>query len=126
MTEAGLKIISDDMADLGINYDLLEWKGKPLYPYFVGEYQEVPTNNESGEEETNFILTGWSRGQHLELEQNKNKIKKLYPSVGGKVVTAEDGTAVAIFYSSSLVIPTGNAELKKIQINLVVKEWSVN
>ena len=39
---------------------------------------------------------------------------------------AEDGSAVAIFYATSLVVPTGDAELKRIQINLDVKEWSVN
>ncbi len=124
MSEEALKIISDDMAALGINYALLEWKGKLVYPYFIGEYQEVPTPNEDGEEETSFILTGFSRGQHLELERAKKKIKKIYPK-DGRLVTV-DGITVAIFYESGSPVPIGDGEFKRIQINLTIKEWSVN
>jgi hypothetical protein len=38
---------------------------------------------------------------------------------------AEDGSAVAVFYSNSLVIPSMDAELKRMQINLDIHEWSV-
>ena len=126
MTEAGLKVIFNDMAALKINYDFLEWKGKLVYPYFVGEYQEVPTPNECGEVETNFILTGFARGQNIDLEREKKKIKKFYPKTEGRTVITEDGTVMAIFYSDSFMVPTGNEELKKMQINLTIKEWSVN
>jgi len=126
MIEAGLQIINDSLKSVGINYAFMEWKGKPVYPYFVGEYQEIEPPDESGLQETNFILDGFTRGRWEELEQAKNKIKSLFPKVVGKVVIAEDGSAVAIFYANSLVVPTGDAELKKIQINLVIKEWSVN
>ena len=43
MTKEALKIISDDMASLGLEYDIGTYsgneKGKVIYPYFVGEYQ---------------------------------------------------------------------------------------
>ena len=126
MSISVLKIINDDMKSLGINYEFGVWNSKAVYPYFVGEYQETPPLYEDGMQETTFILSGFSRGTWLELEETKDKIKNHYNKVGGRTVIVDNGSAVAIFYASSLIIPTGDAELKKIQINLDVKEWSVN
>lgn len=129
MTKESLKIISDAMKDLGLNYSFMECHvedGEEVkYPYFVGEYQEIAPLNEDGMHESTFLLTGFSRKSWLALENAKEQIESYFGRVGGKTVIAEDGTAVAVFYSNSLVIPTGDAELKKIQINLDVKEWSV-
>ena len=126
MSKAGLEIISDAMDALGLNYDFMEWTGEPIYPYFVGEYQEVDPLNEDGMQESTFLLTGFTRASWLELEDAKEKISTYFNKVGGRTVIADNGSAVAVFYSNSLVIPTGDAELKKIQINLTIKEWSVN
>ena len=126
MKASTLKFISDALESLGINYDLMDWKGKPKYPYFVGEYQETPIMNESGLEESTFILYGYSRTTHFELEEIKEKIATFFPKREGKTVTAEDGTVVTIFYNNAIPLRTADAELKKIQINLDVKEWSVN
>lgn len=125
MSIAALKIISDSMQSLGINYEFGVWTSEAAYPYFVGEYQETPSLNEDGMQETTFILTGFARGKWLELEEEKKKIENYFPKVEGKTVIADNGSAVAVFYGSSLVIPTGDAELKKIQVNLSIKEWSV-
>ena len=122
-----LKIISDAMDALGINYDFKRWQGLPSYPYFVGEYQEIESINEDGMQETQFILNGFARGEDAiaELERAKNKIKKYFPQVGGRLATTESGSAVAIFYASAFEnLPTGDAELDKIQINLKIREWS--
>lgn len=126
MSKAGLKIIKDAMTDLDLNYSFMEWNGEPVYPYFVGEYQETPSLNEDGLQETTFLLTGFSRESWMALEDAKEKIESHFNQVGGKTVMTDNGSAVAVFYSNSLVIPTGDAELKKIQINLLVKEWKVN
>lgn len=121
-----LKATSDGMAAAGLNYEFGEWTSDPVYPYWTGEYQEVEPMNESGMQEGTLILTGWHRGSYLELEQEKEKIKNEFPKTGGKLVTADDGSVVAIFYANAIGgIPTGDAELKKIQVNLTVKEWSV-
>ena len=49
-----------------------------------------------------------------------SKIKKEFPSIGGLMAITESGSAVAIFYANTLAnIPTGDEELKKIQINLI-------
>lgn len=126
MSKESLKIIKDAMKALGLNYSFMEWNGKPVYPYFVGEYQETPPLNEDGLQESTFLLTGFSRESWLALENAKEKIETYFNKVGGRTVIADSGSAVAVFYSNSLVIPTGDAELKKIQINLDIKEWKVN
>lgn len=124
MTKDALKVIKDAMADLGIVYSFMEYKGNE-YPYFVGEYTESPQPNEDGLQETTFLLTGFSRTTWGELESAKAKIKKKFHQSDGLLVTTDEGV-VAIFYENGLVVPTGDAELKRIQINLLIKEWSVN
>jgi hypothetical protein len=130
MTEAGLKVISDGMNELGLNYGFGEYKvesGEEVtYPYFVGEFEEIEPLNEDGMQETTFLLTGFSRDLWQTLVDAKGKIQDYFNMVSGKTVIAEDGTAVAVFYSNSLVLPSGDAELKKIQINLDIREWRVN
>lgn len=125
MSKEALKIISDAMKSLDLNYAFMEWIGSPAYPYFIGEYQEIEPMNEDGMQETQFILTGFSRDTWEALEDAKEKIASHFNKVGGKTVIADSGSAVAVFYAHSLVVPTGDAELKKIQVNLTIKEWSV-
>ena len=129
MSKAMLKVIEDSMTELGINYEFKKWTAKPEYPYFTGEYQEDEPFNEDGEQGIQFILNGFGRGESalVDLENAKEKIKAYFPKVGGRLVTTESGSVVAIFYASSFNnLPTGDAELERIQINLTVKEWSVN
>ena len=128
MSKAALKTIKDSMKEIGVNYQFKKWKGHPVYPYFVGSYQEVPTPGEDGMQETSFILTGFSRSDGsvdgvLQLEDAKEKIENYFDI--GKVVNV-NGTAVAIFYANTFGdLPTGDAELEKIEINLTIKEWRV-
>lgn len=120
--------MAEEMDALGINYDFEEWKGEPEYPYITGEYQEVESLDEDGEQETQFILNVFARGitAHGDLEEVKKRIKKHFPKIGGRLATIGEDSRVAIFYANTLGnIPTGDADLKKIQINLKIKEWSV-
>lgn len=130
MSQEVLKIIDNAMFFLGIEYGFVEYAGnrhgKVVYPYFVGEYQETEPYTEDGMQEATFLLTGFSRGSWLELEEAKEKIEKHFNKVSGKVGITSSGSAVAIFYAHSLIVPTGDAELKSIQINLSIKEWKVN
>lgn len=127
MTTLALKIINKAMDDLGLAYGFGEYAAVPVvYPYFVGEYTETEPIYEHGLQEATCLLTGFSRGSWLTLEEAKEKIENYFNKVSGKVVIAENGSAVAIFYANSVIVPTGDAELKRIQINLSVKEWSVN
>lgn len=126
MSIQALTAVKDGMKAIGINYEFGTWTKDVVYPYFTGEYQETPPTSENGMQETTFLLTGFTRGTWLELEEAKEKIKNYFNKVSGKTVIAEDGSAVAIFYEHSLIVPTGDAELKRIQINLSIKEWSVS
>jgi hypothetical protein len=56
------------------------------------------------------------------LEEIKNKIKKHFHSVHGLRVQNESG-AIAAFYGGAFFVPTGEANLRKIQINLKIKTW---
>ena len=125
MTSAALALVGSGMEVLGLNYAFMRWETEPEYPYFTGEYQEAESMTEDGLQESTFVLNGWTRGSWLELEQAKEKIENYFNRISGKTVTTANGSAVAIFYANSLVIPTGTDELKRIQINLSVKEWMV-
>ena len=125
MSKAVLNAVKKGMAAINLNYEYQEWTADPVYPYFTGEYQEFEPLNEDGMQETSFILTGFTRGSYSDLEAAREKIeKKFNPILGYKVST--DDSVVAIFYALALSnIPTGDAELKKMQINLTIKEWKV-
>ena len=126
MSKQALKIISDTMEALGLEYGFGEYSGNPVkYPYFVGEYTETEMFDESGLQESTVLLTGFSSGSWLELENAKERIENKFNRVSGKIGITDTGSAVAIFYSHALIVPTGDAELKSIQVNLITKEWKV-
>lgn len=125
--EEVLGFINKALDDAGVPYEFLEWTQKVTYPYFVGEYSEFEPDNESGEEDKSFILTGFCRGNNAryELEKMRAKIEATFPAIGGKVAALDSGSVVAVFYGNSSYIPTGEEELYKIQINLSIKLWKV-
>lgn len=127
MSKNLLKVVSDGMTELGLDYEFGEYtKKRIVYPYFVGEYTETEPTTEDGLQETTFMLYGFSRDKWLTLENAKAKIENYFNKVYGKTVMVDDGSAVAVFYGKSLIVPTGDEELKKIQINLQCKEWKVS
>lgn len=128
MSSDALNLIMRAMDELGLPYVFMErvTDAGSVFPatYFVGEYQEMESEKESGEEEGIFMLTGFTRESWSRLEQAKKEIKKYFPGIGGRVERLGSGT-VAVFYENSIPIPVEDEELKKIQINLKVKEWKV-
>ena len=126
MSKQVLKIVSDGMKDMRIEYGFGSYAKHPVvYPYFVGEYTEREAMTEDGLQESTFLLTGFHRGTWSELEDTKEKIENYFNQVSGKTVITDNGSAVAVFYGNSLIVPTGDAELKSIQVNLIIKEWKV-
>ena len=123
MSIEALKFINNKLIESGINYEFMQWTNDVVYPYFVGEYQEAESLNEDGFQETTFILNGFSKGSWFSLEQAKETIEKIFSNT---TAILPNGNGIAVFYSNSLVIPTGDAELKRIQINLAINEWKVN
>ena len=123
MSIAALKFISDNLDALSIPYELGVWSSDPVPdPYFVGEYNE-PESTEleaNGLQEIDFILTGTGT-TWIGLENAKEIIE----SNISKTAILPNGNGIAVFYTGSLLIPTGDAELKRLQINLNIKEWRV-
>lgn len=120
-----LDFINTELMQAGIPYEYGEWTAVVPPLYLVGEYSEFAPGNESGLEEKTFILNGFTRGPYLALEEVKETIKDLFPPVGGKTAILDDGSGIAVFYATSYPVPTGEEELKRIQINLSVKYWKV-
>lgn len=120
-----ISFINQQMTALGINYHFLEYKpsGNPSYPYFVGELTEEPILTEDGQEGFDLTLTGFHRGESIAaLEADKQKIKNHFDPIYGYRAETEKG-AIVIWYESAFYIPSGEASLKKIQINLTIKSW---
>ena len=124
MSISALKFISEKLERLKIPYAFEEWTANEVPdPYFVGEYNEVESTEreENGDQETTFILTGTGR-KGFGLEQAKEIIENNIT----ETAILPNGNGIAVFYSNSFPVPTGDAELKRIQINLTIKEWRVN
>lgn len=124
MSISTLRFISEKLEKLKIPYAFEEWTANEVPdPYFVGEYNEVESTEreENGYQETTFILTGTGR-KWLGLEQAKEIIENNIT----ETAILPSGNGIAVFYSNSFPVPTGDAELKRIQINLTIKEWRVN
>ena len=122
-----LSIINEELDSIGVPYEFMRWTSAVEYPYWVGEYSEDPITTEDGSKISTVILTGTTNtdvGTWLELEQTRAKIEKHFHPICGLSRSTDDGVVV-IFYENSFPIPTGEANLKRIQINLRVKEWKV-
>ena len=122
--EEVLEFINNALDDAGIPYEFMEYTSSidSISAYWVGEYNEVESFNEDGQQETQFILTGTGK-EWDELEAQKNKIKKLFPGIQGRRAILGDGSGIAVFYGNAFPIATVDGFLKRIQINLTVKEW---
>lgn len=125
MSIEALAYMNNMMESLGIPYEFMRWNsGQPPDYYFVGEYIEVdsPYRYENGHTESTFILRGFTRGDWLLLEEAKAKIEKS----AMKTAILPNGNGIAVFYDYGTPVPTNDAELKSIKINLTIQEWKVN
>lgn len=117
-----LKFINEQMTAIGIPYEFGEWSSAIKYPYFVGEITEDPITTEDGLEESTALVTGFHRGKRIDLEKAKKKIKDHFDPICGLQGVTEKG-AIIVFYDGAFYIPSGEADLLKMQINLKIKEW---
>lgn len=127
MKEATMNWFANWMDGLSIPFDFMEWKSKPPDRYFVGEPNEavMTTMEEDGRQDSTLMLRGFSRLDGTAwrvLHQDAETIRKNLP----QTAILPDGTGVAVFYAGATPVPTGDAQLKSIKINLDIKEWSVN
>ena len=123
MTQESLAYINTALTNAGINYEFMEWTSELVYPYFVGEYSEPEPMNEDGMQDSTFMITGTTDGTWLSLEEAKAIIER---ELCNKTAILPNGNGIAVSYSGSLVVPTGNERMKRMQINLLIREWKVN
>ena len=126
MKESTAKLFDERMSAV-VQYALGRWKGKPADEtscYWTGETTEVdsPNRAENGMQEISVILRGFTRGSLMLLEQEKDKIANGVPIT----TVLPDGTGVVILYDYGMMVPTGDAELKSMKINMTIQEWRSN
>lgn len=122
MIETALGIVHSELQKIGVPYEFMRWTSTVGDRYWIGEFMETPTNTEDGYEEGTLILTGTTKSSWLSLMQDRAKIKDHFPNVYGLRSATDKGTVV-IFYEDSTPIPTGDANLKRIQVDLRIKSW---
>lgn len=120
-----LSALSKELNSIGLNYEFGDWSAETVrYPYWIGEYTELEPTTEDGQREIDFILTGTNRGSRLDLENDREKIENLFPSIEGKTVKTSNGRFVC-YYAGALTVPVDDGELNRLQVNLTIKRWKV-
>lgn len=122
ITEA-LNVIKDELRKIGVNYKFFRWQGTVKYPYFVGEISTDDFADENGYQSGTFFLNGFTRGEVFDLLEISEKIKQHFADFR---CISESGSGISITFAASTVIAQDDAELKRIQITLSLKDWSVN
>lgn len=118
-----LQFVKEQMSVLKLPYEFMEWTADDIPPvYWVGEFTETPTTTEDGSEESTMILTGTTRGKWFDLLTQADTIKRHFDPIGGLRSDTENGVII-VFFSHSLPVPTGEADLKRLQVNLTIKQW---
>lgn len=123
MSMEKLKFINDQLDSIGVPYEFGEWTSPVVHPYFVGEITEEPVITEDGLEESTIILTGFHRGKMIDLIRVKERIKALFCPISGLRGETDNGSAIVVFFDGFFPVPSGEADLKKIQINLRIHFW---
>lgn len=122
MITKALGIANEKLNKIGVPYEFMRWTSTVEDRYWVGEYMETVTDTEDGYEEGTLILTGTTKGFWSVLMQDREKIKDQFPNVSGLRVPTDNGVVV-FFYDNSFTVDTGEADLKRIQINIHIKMW---
>lgn len=117
-----LGYINNKLSEI-INYEFGMWTSEKLvFPYWVGEYQELGFNTEQQKQEYSFTLTGTTNGTWLDLENDKKKIKQLFADHTAMI---EVGHGVAVYFNTALQIPSEDETIKRMQIILTIHEWGL-
>jgi hypothetical protein len=113
--------INNILTENNINYEFQEWTSSEIvFPYWVGDYTETEYSSELGYTSYSFMLTGTTNKSWLDLEKEKEKIKNIFSDY----TYAEEGYSLAIYYENSFNIPCDDMSIKRMQINLEIKEWN--
>lgn len=123
MTRESLAFIASALSKAGVRYAYQRWNGSDGDLYWIGSYSEQQYLPEDQSQTTLFLLDGFSTsGSWSRLEAEKEAIKASFADVR-ELLTSESGISVRV--ESVQTIPTGTADVKRIEIQLLVKEWRV-
>ena len=122
MTIEGLGFLNRKLISLDIPYEYMEWSSEIPDTYFTGEYTEIPSVNEDGLVESDFILMGTTKGKFIELETVKEQIRSAFPDYGLTEIL-DNGWGIAVMFDSAYPIPSIEEGIHRLQITLKVKEW---
>lgn len=116
-------VISEELKNLKVNYQFGRWQGEVSYPYFVGEGDAADFVAENNYQEGTCFINGFTRGAWIDLMNTSEKIKQRFADF--RTIT-KGGNGISITVAAFSIVPCEDAELKRIQITLNLKEWSVN
>jgi len=100
---------------------------KPEYPYFTGMLYYTGGADEGGGGEYELLLTGFDRsGDDMVLLEQTEKVKELFPSDDGRLITA--GSSTILVWTDQFLpeLPDTDEELSKCQITLKIRRWKGN
>lgn len=116
-----LSAINTELHSIGINYEFkIMNKAPPKYPYWIGDYVISGNVYEDGELDITFFLNGFTRKSYLEFEKEKTKI---YRHFQDGITITKNNTVLSIQSGTTQNIDEEDAELKRCQIELIIKSW---
>lgn len=125
MTTELLRYINLKLSEL-LPYEYYEWSKKVVYPYWIGEYSETSLTSEDGYREDTLMITGTTKGSVTDLEEGKEILKKAFPELSGYHAVLDSGTHILVFYDTAMIVPTDGNDIKRLQVNLIIKSWKVS
>lgn len=119
------KAIAARMKEYDINYSKGKKRGKPVYPYFVGQLYLVDSGDESGRQGYEMLLDGFDRNPDEEdMLSAIEKIETAFPAIGGYTVSNKKSLIMISYDSLIPDIPTDtDADLRRNQIKLKITRW---
>lgn len=110
------------LTDNGINYTLDLANDVVTFPFWEGDYQEIDSSDEQGYHEYVFTLTGTNKGTYSRLIKDLEIIRKITMN---HTEMLESGHGIAFYYEHMQMIPSQDERIKRMEITLTIKEWSV-
>mgnify|MGYP004687552801 CR=1 FL=1 len=115
-----LKTLKNELESLKIPYVYDKWESDVILPFFVGELDEIPTDDEDGKSEYSFTLTGEDVETYSNLYTYAEKLKKEYKQ--SKKIKL-DGGYIVVSYENTQTIPIDLPSVKRIQIKFTIYLW---
>lgn len=95
-----------------------------IYPYWVGEVLSTSQTYEDRSENITIKLVGTSQGSYTELLTEYDKIKNYFKQT--RKQHFDNGVVVFNLAGTNPHIPTGEADLKRVEINIDAILWETD